>query len=375
MSLVSPEGQLRGVAETSKPKVCPTCGTQYPADALFCSLDGAPLTSLPRSMDAVSASDPYVGREILGHIEIRQLVGIGAMGRVYRAFQQGIDRNVAVKILHRELSANEALVARFHREAKVASRLAHPNVVHVLLVGQLPDGAMHIVMEYLDGLSLQSALAAAGGAMPLPRALHIAMQLCDAVGEAHAQGIVHRDLKPENVMLVHRADDPDFVKVLDFGIARLNWGEPSVATAAGLIFGTARYISPEGAKGEPVTPRGDVYSIATMLYQMLAGRTPFDADQAVALLVQQIHDPPPLLKGVARAAYVPNPVAAVIMANLAKVPTDRAADARAFGRALLESAETRGVRAQDILARPPLAGGRRGSPAGAPHRPSPQRHT
>ncbi len=324
-------------------------------------------------MDAVSASDPYVGREILGHIEIRQLVGIGAMGRVYRAFQQGIDRNVAVKILHRELSANEALVARFHREAKVASRLAHPNVVHVLLVGQLPDGAMHIVMEYLDGLSLQSALAAAGGAMPLPRALHIAMQLCDAVGEAHAQGIVHRDLKPENVMLVHRADDPDFVKVLDFGIARLNWGEPSVATAAGLIFGTARYISPEGAKGEPVTPRGDVYSIATMLYQMLAGRTPFDADQAVALLVQQIHDPPPLLKGVARAAYVPNPVAAVIMANLAKVPTDRAADARAFGRALLESAVTSGLSAQDILARPSLVGGRRGSHASAVQMPSLER--
>ena len=148
------------------------------------------------------------------------------------------------------------LVARFHREAKVASRLAHPNVVHVLLTGQLPDGALYIVMEYLDGLSLQSALGAAGGAMPLPRALHIALQLCDAAGEAHAQGVVHRDLKPENVMLVKRADDPDYVKVLDFGIARLNWGEQSMATAAGLIFGTARYISPEGAQGEKVGAAG-----------------------------------------------------------------------------------------------------------------------
>jgi len=371
--IVSPEGELLGVAATSRSKVCPTCGIQYPADALFCSLDGAPLTSSPRSIDAASATDPYLGREILGHIEIRQLVGIGAMGRVYRAFQRGIDRNVAVKILHRELSANETLVARFQREAKVASRLAHPNVVHVLLVGQLPDGAMHIVMEYLDGLSLQSALAAAGGAMPLPRALHITMQLCDAVGEAHVQGIVHRDLKPENVMLVHRADDPDFVKVLDFGIARLNWGEPSVATAAGLIFGTARYISPEGAKGEPVAPQGDVYSIATMLYQMLAGQTPFDADQAVALLVQQIHDPPPPLKGVARAAYVPAPVAAVVMANLAKMAADRAGDARAFGRALLESAVTSGLSAQDILARPSLVAGRRGSHASAVQMPSLER--
>jgi serine/threonine-protein kinase len=142
-------------AEAATPKSCPSCGTRYPADALFCSLDGAPLTTSPGAIAAAAATDPYVGREILGHIEIRQLVGLGAMGRVYRAFQKGIDRDVAVKILHRELSANHMLVARFHREAKVASRLAHPNVVHVLLTGQLPDGALYIVMEYLDGLSLQ----------------------------------------------------------------------------------------------------------------------------------------------------------------------------------------------------------------------------
>ncbi|HZU84331.1 MAG TPA: protein kinase, partial [Polyangiaceae bacterium] len=287
-----------------------------------------------------------------------QLVGIGAMGRVYRGFQRGIDRDVAVKILHRELSANPTVVARFHREAKVASRLAHPNVVHVLLTGQLPDGAMYIVMEYLDGMSLQSALAASGGAMPLPRALHVALQLCDAVGEAHAQGIVHRDLKPENVMLVKRADDPDFVKVLDFGIARLNWGDQSMATAAGLIFGTARYISPEAAQGEKVAPPGDVYSIAMMFYQLLCGRTAFEADQAVALLVQQIHDPPPHLKGIARAAYVPDAIADAVMRNLAKKPEGRAANGREFGRALLEAAVASGLSAHDILARPGMSGTR-----------------
>jgi serine/threonine-protein kinase len=353
--------------------VCPSCGARFPADALFCSLDGAPLTTSPSVIAAAAATDPYLGREILGHIEIRQLVGIGAMGRVYRAFQRGIDRDVAVKVLHRELSSNKALVARFDREAKVASRLAHPNVVHVLLVGQLPDGAMYIVMEYLDGLSLQSALAGELGAMPLPRALHIALQLCDAAGEGHAQGIVHRDLKPENVMLVRRADDPDFVKVLDFGIARVHWGDHSMATAAGLIFGTARYISPEGAQGEQVGPPGDVYAIATMLYQMLSGRTPFHADQAVAVLVQQIHDAPPPLKGIERAAYVPDPIASVIMKNLAKRPADRAEDARAFGRALLEASVTSGLSAQDILARPSLLGGTRGSSPSAVQMPSMQR--
>lgn len=371
VSAAGAEGVRRSGADL--PKACPSCGTRYPADALFCSLDGAPLTTSPGAIAAAAATDPYVGREILGHIEIRQLVGIGSMGRVYRAFQRGIDRDVAVKILHRELSANQTLVGRFHREAKVASRLAHPHVVHVLLVGQLPDGAMYIVMEYLDGMSLQSALAAAGSAMPLPRALHIALQLCDAAGEAHAQGIVHRDLKPENVMLVLRADDPDFVKILDFGIARLNWDEASTATAAGLIFGTARYISPEGAQGERVGPQGDVYSIATMIYQMLAGRTPFDADQAVAILVQQIHDPPAPLKAVERASYVPEPVAAVVMKNLAKKPDERAPDARAFGRALLEAAVSSGLSAQDILARPALLGGGRASHASVVQMPSIQR--
>jgi serine/threonine protein kinase len=374
VTVVSPDppGTPQGTAG-ERPKACPSCGGRFPADALFCSLDGAPLTTSPSVIAAAAATDPYLGREILGHIEIRQLVGIGAMGRVYRAFQRGIDRDVAIKVLHRELSSNKALVARFDREAKVASRLAHPNVVHVLLVGQLPDGAMYIVMEYLDGLSLQSALAGELGAMPLPRALHIALQLCDAAGEGHAQGIVHRDLKPENVMLVRRADDPDFVKVLDFGIARVHWGDQSMATAAGLIFGTARYISPEGAQGEQVGPPGDVYAIATMLYQMLSGATPFHAEQAVAVLVQQIHDAPPPLKSVERAAYVPEPIASVIMKNLSKRPGERAEDARVFGRALLEAAVTSGLSAQDILARPSLLGGTRGAAPSAVQMASMQR--
>jgi eukaryotic-like serine/threonine-protein kinase len=327
-------------------KVCTACGARYPGDALYCAKDGTPLQTGPGGV--CDEEDPYLGQEISGHIEIRQLVGIGAMGRVYRAFQRGIDRDVAVKILHRELSANAQLVTRFTREAKVASRLQHPNVVQVLLAGQLPDRALYMVMEYLDGMSLQSALAAAGGALPLPRALHIALQLCEAAGEAHAQGIVHRDLKPENVMLVRRGADQEYVKVLDFGIARFNWGEQSVATAAGLIFGTARYISPEGAQGNAVGPASDVYSIAILLYQMLAGRTPFEGDQAVGLLVQQIHDAPPQLKSLPRAAYVPDPIAEVVMANLAKDPGHREPDARALGHAILDAAKAAGLSSEEI---------------------------
>ena len=337
-------------ASAALSKVCAGCGARYPADALFCPIDGMPLQSAASAQHngRESEDDPYLGQEISGHIEIRQLVGIGAMGRVYRAFQKGIDRDVAVKILHRELSANAQLVSRFTREAKVASRLQHPNVVQVLLAGQLPDRALYMVMEYLEGLSLQSALAAAGGALPLPKALHIGLQLCEASGEAHTVGIVHRDLKPENVMLVRRGTDPDFVKVLDFGIARINWGEQSVATAAGLIFGTARYISPEGAQGNAVGPASDVYSIATLLYQMLSGRTPFEGDQAVGLLVQQIHDQPPHLKSIPRAEYVPDPLAEVIMANLVKDPKKREQDARSFGHAIVDAAKQSGLAPEDI---------------------------
>jgi serine/threonine-protein kinase len=346
-------------ASAKAPKFCPSCSGRFPGDALFCPNDGTPLLSSPRADpgdEPAPLTDAYLGREISGHIEIRQLAGVGAMGRVYRAFQKGIDRDVAVKILHRELSANPQLVSRFHREAKVASRLQHPNVVHVHLAGQLPDGALYIVMEYLDGLSLQSALGAVGGGMPLSRALHISLQLCDAVGEAHAQGVVHRDLKPENVMLVRRGQDADYVKVLDFGIARLSWGEQSMATAAGLIFGTARYISPEGAQGEAVGPPGDVYAIATLLYQMLAGRTPFEGDQAVGLLIQQIHDSPPQLRSIARASYVPEPIVAAVMKNLGKDPHARDPDARTFGRALVDAARRSGISSDDFVARSMLLG-------------------
>ncbi len=297
-------------------------------------------------------SDPYIGQVVSGDIEIRSVAGSGAMGRVYRAHQRGIERDVAVKILHRELSGNAQLVQRFNREAKIASKLQHPHVVEVFLTGQLPDGALYIVMEFLEGQSLASAIEAANGALPVERALTIMVQICDAVGEGHALGIVHRDLKPENVMLVRRAEVGDWAKVLDFGIAKVSLGEQSIETAAGLIFGTARYISPEGAQGTTVGPAGDVYSLATMLYQMLAGRTPFDADP-VGLLIKHIHDDPPPLTSFRRAADIPAPLAKVIMDNLAKDPARRAQGARAFAAQLAQAAKESNISFSgvDVVAR------------------------
>ncbi|MFO0617725.1 MAG: serine/threonine-protein kinase [Polyangiaceae bacterium] len=333
-------------------KICPTCSASYEPGVLFCPLDGAPLSSA-RNSDPLAESDPYIGLELEGGVRLITVLGVGSMGRVYRAFQAGIDRDVAVKVLHRELTRNRELVTRFHREAKIASRLVHPNVVQVLMTGSLPrdntgekGGELYLVMEYLDGLSLMSALAAAsgtdGGALPMVRALHIVTQLCDAVGEAHAQGVVHRDLKPENIMLVRRGEDVDFVKVLDFGIARQDFAEPG-ATQAGLIFGTAKYISPEGAEGLRVGPPADVYSIATIFYQCLAGRTPFEGDAPMTLLMQQAQTAPPDLRDIDRASYVPDPIADLIMTNLSKVPTERSEDARAFRKELLAAARASGI--------------------------------
>jgi serine/threonine-protein kinase len=275
-----------------------------------------------------------------------------------------------VKILHRELCSDATLVARFQREAHIAGRLSHPNVVEVLMTGRLPEdgpggGTMYMVIEYLDGISLRSALGAAGGAIPLARALHIVLQVCDAVGEAHAKGIVHRDMKPENVMLVRRGEDRDFVKVLDFGIARMTHGDTLSPTQAGLVFGSPKYVSPEGASGKPVGPAADVYSIATILYHALAGRPAFEGASPVELLAKQIGEQAPPLRSVPRASYVPEPLAAAIMKNLAKDPDDRCPDARALGRALVDAARESGLLPDDLMARSTLLGEQAGGRAPA----------
>lgn len=338
---------------------CTRCGASFEPDVLYCPRDGQPLTTRRTEI----GDDPYLGLSIDG-LRLDQLVGLGAMGRVYRARETSIDRDVAVKILHRELIRNPVLVSRFEREARAAARIAHPNVITVYRTGTLPElgpavgGEAYLVLEYLDGISLRSALAAARGALPLPRALHIVLQICDAVGEAHAQNVVHRDLKPDNVMLVHRGDDTDFVKVLDFGVARFEDTDGELFTQAGAVLGTARYVSPEGASGEPVGAPGDVYSITTMLFECLAGTTPFDGDSPVAILVKQTTERAPDIRSIPRSSYVPAPLAALIAQNLAKDPAARHRDARELGRALVAAAHESGLSAEDLLPRSTLLGTR-----------------
>jgi serine/threonine protein kinase len=332
--------------------ICAICGANYRGDVLFCPQDGAPLGG-----KILPSSDPLIGALLPGQIRIEKLIGVGAAGRVYRGVQSVASRTVAVKVLHAELSLDPTVVARFHREASVASMLAHPHLVEIFSTGELPEGSgaagtpLYIVMEHIDGISLRSALAASGGALQLPRALRIVLQLCDAVGAAHARGIVHRDIKPENAMLVRRGNDADFVKVLDFGMARVPAGSAPALTKAGLIFGTARYISPEGAAGQPVGPAADVYAIATVLYQALAGQTPFEGERAVDVLARQINERPAALRSHARASHVPTSIADVILHNLAKRPEERSPDARAFARSLLVAARAGGMAPEALVTR------------------------
>ncbi|HEY8431319.1 MAG TPA: protein kinase [Sandaracinaceae bacterium] len=332
-------------------KVCPKCGRRYDTAAAFCQKDGTRLSLTDEE------PDPYIGQTLLDQFKIEEKIGAGGMGSVYRARQTTLHRDVAIKILHPELADNRDAVRRFKREARVCTALDHPNVVRVFLFGQLPDGSLYIVMEFLRGRSLLEVLGREG-ALPVHRALHIATQICDGVGEAHAQGVVHRDIKPENIVLVTKGRDPDFVKVLDFGIARVLWGDDQTqATQSGLVFGTARYISPEGAAGEATDARSDVYSLGVLTYQLLSGETPFDAPSPVAMLMKHIHAAPPHLLTTERARHVPEAVADVVMRALSKNPEGRYEDAHAFGDALRAAAERAGfeVHGRRLAGRPSIA--------------------
>ncbi len=319
---------------------CSSCGESYAEGVIFCPRDGSALSL--RALD--SGPDPYLGQTIAGAFRVEALIGTGAVGRVYRAHQLGVERSVALKIMHRDLAANDTLCSRFRREARVAGSLTHPNLVSVLSLGDLDSSGVrvpYLALEYLDGLSLRSAFLAQG-ALTQARALHIMLQIADAVGVAHERGIVHRDLKPENVMLVQRGDDTDFVKVLDFGVARVDHGDPSIATHAGAIFGSARYVSPESAAGGDATAASDVYALATLYYECLAGKTPFDGENPIQILLKHQSAPVPSLLS-AKAERIPMELAHFIAQNLAKDAAARAPDARVFARELVAVARSAGL--------------------------------
>ncbi len=285
-------------------------------------LSGAP----PFVAPAPSQLDPYLGTTIDGRYVVDSLLGEGGMGVVYAGRHRTLDKRVAIKVLKRELADDRDMLERFFNEARAASSIGSPHIVDVADFGMLPDGAAFFVMEYLDGVSL-------GGLMdqlklvPTPRLVKIARQMALGLAAAHAAGIVHRDLKPDNVMLVRRGSDNDFVKILDFGIAKVTHAATRL-TRTGSVFGTPHYMSPEQAAGLSVDSRGDIYALGIILYEMACGKVPFDSDNYMGILTQHMYKaaPPPRTLVVPPNAVSPG-LEAIILKCLTKKPEGRYATA------------------------------------------------
>jgi serine/threonine protein kinase len=315
-----------------------------------------------------AVTDPLIGKAVdSGEYVILDRIGTGGMGSVYKAEQPSMNRLVAVKVLHSRFATRDDLVARFRREARAMSQLAHPNTARVYKYGALDDGSVYFVMDYLEGRNLAHEVRQKGP-MEAERAVKIMIQVCGALEEAHRAGIVHRDLKPENVFLTAQGGTEDFPKVLDFGLAKMSekqMGRGSMMfTQQGMVFGTPEFMSPEQAQGEELDRRSDIYSLALILYELMTGQLPFEAKTPLDMMKAHVKDPPiPISQRVPGLKFSAE-LEATIAKALAKKPDDRYATAADFAEALRgclrDSAEPVSIGA------PPLAPAlSRGAPAGS----------
>jgi eukaryotic-like serine/threonine-protein kinase len=293
--------------------LCHQCGAPNDESDRFCRSCGVAATS------GAVGKDPLISRTIGGSYVMLELVGVGGMGRVYRAEQRMLGRTVAIKVIHPHLLSDEQSVARFYTEARAASRLNHPNSVSIIDFGRTDDGILYLVMEYLEGKDL-ARLMREDGPLPIARICEILASVLDALAEAHALGVVHRDLKPENVIIERLKAGRDLVKVVDFGLAKLlsgTQGRPSI-TLPGLVCGTPDYMSPEQGRGEETDARGDIYSVGVMLFELLTERLPFLADTPTNVVLMHIQDPVPDPRSVAPERQIPEALVQVLMRGLSK---------------------------------------------------------
>ncbi|CAN5902360.1 hypothetical protein BH11MYX3_BH11MYX3_29150 [soil metagenome] len=242
--------------------------------------------------------DPLLNQTLAGRYHIVKKLGEGGMGAVYLATHNLLEKQVALKVLHGEFARKADLVERFMQEAKSASRIRHENVIDISDFGTTNEGLVFFAMELLKGHDLHEEVARArlaGQLLPWARSKKIFLQICAALTAAHGHGIIHRDLKPENVYLVEFLGEPDFVKLLDFGIAKLTEVDEGgrKLTKTGMLFGTPEYMSPEQARGENVDVRVDVYAMGCILFQLVTGRVPFEAENFMGVLSLHLTEPPP----------------------------------------------------------------------------------
>ncbi|MDB4966784.1 MAG: serine/threonine protein kinase [Myxococcales bacterium] len=270
----------------------------------------------------MSGPDPLVGKTLADRFEILERIGEGGTGVVYRAKQLSVDRVIAIKVLGAHVSTDPSWVKRFHNEARAASRLDHPNTVRLIDFGQTKEGLLFIAMEYLHGRSLRQEIERLGR-LPPNRVLRILSQMCASLSEAHNQGIIHRDIKPDNVYLVEMKGAGDYVKVLDFSVAKLDAPDAQV-TRAGVVFGTPQYMSPEQGRGVPLDPRSDIYAVGVVAYEMLTGKPPFDAKVPTEVVMMHLREKPAPLVG------LPPQLTSIVMRALEKDPARRQQSAEAL---------------------------------------------
>lgn len=275
------------------------------------------MSDIQAILGATTLSSSEQGPIINGRYRLLDKLGEGGMAEVWRARDTALGRIVALKVLRPQYSSDPDFLARFRREAQAAANLSHPNIVNVFDIGQAGD-RHYIVMEFVDGQDLK-ALIRRAAPLPVDRALDLMTQVAEAVAHAHRAGIIHRDLKPQNILVTKDGR----VKVTDFGIARAMSAAP--ATETGVVLGTAHYLAPEQAAGQTTTPASDVYALGVVLYEMLAGRTPFDADSSVGVAMQHLQETPTSIQQL--NPRVPASVAGVVRRAMAKEPAQRYEDA------------------------------------------------
>ena len=324
--------------------ICPVCKTEYEKGEVFCPLDGARVVSHSQMASGDIPEDPLIGQTLDKYKVIKQ-IGEGGMGLVYEGLHTVIEKRVAIKLLREDFSSKPDVVTRFRQEAKSASRIGHENIVDISDFGETPTGASYFIMEFLEGEDLANVLSR-DGVLAVERAIHIASQCCRALGAAHSKGIVHRDMKPENIFLVSRGGTTDFVKIVDFGIAKMSDietdGEPGrKLTKTGMIFGTPEYMSPEQAAGKQLDHRVDVYAMGVILYECITGTVPFLGDTFMGILTQHMFEEPPALLDANPHVECPSELEMVIYKALAKDPEDRYQDMFELLEAIEEAAEGR----------------------------------
>jgi serine/threonine protein kinase len=320
-------------------KYCPVCETDYPDDVKVCPQDGATVRR------PGERADPFVGRVIKGRYRVERQLGRGGMGTVYLAEQLSVGRKVALKVLRGDFARDEGFEARFQQEAKLVAGLnerRNPRVTLVHDFDQTEDGALFIVMEWLEGRVLSEVIQR-DRALDLPRAVRLATQIAEGLEAAHRANVIHRDVKPQNIMVLDAGDD---IKLMDFGIARLRDAGTSM-TRAGTMMGTPDYMAPEQIEGQDITEKTDMYSFGIVLYEMLTGMVPFRASTQAAVLTKQLQEPP--VPPSRLRPEIPHDLEAIVLKALEKDPAKRERDMAAIVRALRETSRHLGDLSPDTF--------------------------